>query len=131
MLLRRISLAGDYTDTDWTDPANSPPTIGVAKATATKMTFALVGKASASDDAAVVDVGALLVDSYLATELGSGAIVRGKSIVEVEGVPISGRILLVATDVVIGLQVRLHLTLTNVAALPALDVELLDGGRVL
>ena len=96
MLLRRLALSGDYNDTDWTDPANSPPTPGVAKATATEMTFAIIGKASAAGDAAIADVGTLMVDAFLAIELPSGAIVRGSSIVEVKGEPSSGRVMLVA-----------------------------------
>lgn len=131
MLIRRLALSGDYADTDWTNPATPPPdSVRELKVTSSSMQFAFQGRSSEADDAAVVDVGTLEVDAYLVTSLGDGY-VRSKSLVEIEGGTLSGRIKLVAGDTILGEIVRLHLALTSVGALPVLDVHLLSGGRPL
>lgn len=131
MLIRRLALSGDFADADWTNPANPPPdTARELKVTSSPMRFALIGKASTADDAAGADLGALTVDAYLVTKVGDGY-ARSKSVVEIEGDVLSGKVILVAGDVARGDVVRLHLALTGVGALTALDVELLSGGRPL
>jgi|SRR5690606_17295309 len=130
MLIRRLVLSGDFADDDWTDPANAPPdTARPIKCTSCPMVFALQGRESEDADAAVVDVGALEVDAYVATKLGDGY-VRGKTLVEADSA-LSARIKLVATEAQPGDIVRLNLTLTGVDTLPVLDVHLLSGGRPL
>ena len=143
-LMRLMALAGDYSDTDWTDPANTPPANARAfKSTRRSVLFELVGRASTNPDAAEVDLGALLVDAWLGYEsralrdptnpvLGK-VIRRGQSIVEASPTSsaLLGRIRLVATDVTPGTVCRLHLELTAVGALTAVEVVLVEGGRLL
>jgi hypothetical protein len=118
MLVRRLAPTGDYTDTDWTNPATPPPDNARAiKLVDSTLEVALQGKASDADDAAVVDVGGLLVDAYLVTKVGEG-FVRGPSIGDLinDGDPVSGKMLLRFPDVARGTTVYLHLALTGVQA---------------
>lgn len=132
MIVRRLALSGDYADTDWTDPAIAmPDNARRIKVTGDQLIFALRGKSEASDAGTDVDVGTLTVDAYLVSELGGTGRARGETLVEVKGDVVLGKIKLVGNDLARGEIVRLHLALTNVGALAALDVQLLTGGRVL
>lgn len=131
MLIRRLALSGDYADTDWTDPAVTPPeNAGRFKALSGVAKFALRGRASSAPDAAIVSLGAMTVDAYALTDLPGGGSARGKSVVEVEGTTIKGTIILVAADLTVGSTVRIHLSLVTVSA-PVVELLLLGGGRVL
>ena len=134
MLLRKIVTAGPaFTDTDWLDPALSPPIPDNARRFRildTEMRFALRGRADSTPGAADVDLGAMTVDAYVLIELRDGGLTRGKTIIEVELSPLDSQIYMRSTGLPRGLVGRLHLDLAVVSA-PVIDVLLLDGGRPL
>lgn len=141
MLLRRLVLSGDHVDPNWTDPSVEVPDNARAfVATASRVVFDVIGKASGDPGAAEADVGAMLVDAWVGYEGGlrdpadpaaGKTIRRGLSVVEESGQALSARIRIVATDVVEGSTCHLNLALTVVGALPAVDVILVAGGRPL
>jgi len=131
VLIRRIALSGDFLDTDWLDPAVAvPDSIKRIRVVSSEITFAIVGKASTDADADVANVTGVTVDAYLASEVGGG-LVRGQSLVEVEGGALDGRIKIKGSGLKTGEIVRLHLTLLGVGALAAADIYLVGGGRPL
>lgn len=130
-LLRKLVLSGDYADTDWMDPGITPPAGAPrVKITGEVMRFALRGRASSLDDAAMVSLGAMTVDAYVLVELPGGGARRGLSIIEAEGDVLSNELLIESRVADLGRIARLHLTLTAVTA-PVIDVLLLSGGRPL
>jgi len=131
MLLRQLSLsAGPFADTDWLDPAITPPDNARRfKATDTELKFALRGRATPAPDAALVSLGVMTVDAYVLIELPGGGTARGKSVAEVEGAALPGQVMLVST-LAAGTIGRVHLTLTAVSA-PVVELLLLSGGRIL
>jgi hypothetical protein len=130
ILIRRISLAGWTFDTDWTNPANSPPdNARRLKFTSTTVQLALVGKSGIEDAATQVDVGTLTVNAWLGMEV-AGAIIRGQTIVETVSSELGTRIKIISTDVTPGAYGRFNIVnLTNIGGLPALWVYLISGAR--
>jgi hypothetical protein len=130
ILIRRISLAGWTFDTDWTDPANAPPSNAPRlKFTSSTVLFAVVGKDGTGDAALDVDVGTLTLDAWLGLEVG-GQVRRGSSIVETRASELNARILLKANDAVPGMFGYLNISsLTNVGALASLWVYIISGAR--
>jgi hypothetical protein len=127
-VVRRLALSGPYSDTDWTDPAVTiPASVRPIRATGETMTFAIVGLDSDDVKAKPVDITGLLVDAYLAREVGD-SIERGKTLAEVEGSPIDGRIVFLADDVRPRQTCYLHITLTGTIP-AAIGVVLIGGGR--
>jgi hypothetical protein len=131
-IVRRISTASGFVgDADWTNPANSRPDAArLIEAVATEIHFIIEGRASNEPDAALVDVGGLTVDAWLAFEV-AGGVRRHVSIVEAAGSELSGRVKLVASDVAIGDRVALNLVSFTAPAAPAHWVRVVSGGRVL
>ena len=131
MLIRKIVTSGPaYTDTDWLDPAVTlPDNARRIKVLSRPVVFALRGRASSAEDAAIVSLGAMTVNAYMLIEHDDGGTSRGYTIAEAEGAPVPGQ-LLFESNVVSGLIGRLHLSLAVVTA-PVIDVLLLSGGRPL
>jgi hypothetical protein len=132
ILIRKLSLSGWTFDTDWTDPANTPPdNARRLRFTSPTVQFALVGKDGTGGAALDVDVGTLTVDAWLGVEVGT-QVRREASLVEATGSELSSRIRIISTDVIPGTIGRLNIkNLTNVGALPALWIYLLHGARPL
>lgn len=130
--VRQLVLApGPYADTDWLDPAVTPPDNARRfRIIADQLQFALRGRASTAPDAAIVSLGVMTVDAYVAIELPGGGVSRGKSVAEVEGSALAGQILLESSIASLGCIGRLHLTLTDVSA-PVVEALLVSGGRPL
>ena len=130
-LIRKIVSPGPtYADTDWLDPAVTiPDNARQIKILSRPVVFALRGRASSAEDAAIVSLGSMTVDAYMLVEHPGGGTSRGYSIVEAEGAAVPGQ-LLFESNVVPGRIGRLHLSLATMSA-PVIDVLLLSGGRPL
>jgi len=128
--VRQLVLSpGAYADTDWLDPAITPPSNARRFKVLGDLKFALRGRATTAPDAALASLGVMTVDAYVLVELPGGGSARGKTVVEVELVPLASQIILVSS-VIPGRISRLHLTLATVSA-PVIEVLLLEGGRLL
>jgi len=140
VILRRLKLSGDYSDADWTNPANAPPdNARPFKATRDKIVFELIARTGTGDDADEVDIGALQVDAWVGFEgelrepgnpAAGRTIRRGLTVVEATNSTIPGRVRLLASDAEVGGVGRLNLALTGVA-IPALHVKIISGARPL
>ncbi len=142
-LVRRLALAGNFADDDWTNPANPvPDNARPFRVTSTSIQFELIGRDGTGDGALEVDVAGLTVDAWVGYEgelsdpsdpSAGKTIRRGLSIVEADAnsLPLSGRVRLIATDAESGGIGRLNLNLTNVGALAAVHVKIVSGARPL
>jgi hypothetical protein len=140
-LVRRLALAGDFADADWTNPANPvPDNARPFRVVAQQIQFEIVGRDGTGDGAIEVDVAGLTVDAWVGYEgelrdpsnpSAGKTIRRGLSIVEATASTISGRVRLLATDCELGGVGRLNLALTNVGALAAVHVRIVSGARPL
>jgi hypothetical protein len=138
--IRRLALTGDYADDDWTDPANPvPQNARRFKVLAPRLLFDVIARASTDTDAEEVDVGAMVIDAWVGYEsrprdpsdpTGPKTIKRGQSVVEATTKTLSTRIRLESTGTELGAAAVLNVTLTGVAV-SAVDIELVDGGRLL
>jgi len=132
MIVRQLVISpGPFADTDWLDPAIMPPDSARRfRITGDRLQFALRGRASTAPDAAIVSLGTMTVDAYVAVELDGGGRSRDKTVVEIEGSTLPGQVLLQSDLHSRGRIGRLHLTLTDVSA-PVVEALLLAGGRPL
>ena len=133
MVIRKLVLAGDYSDTDWTDPAIAPPDNARRfRILSRDMTFAVRGRSSSAPDAPAVSLGGMTIDAYVLIEIDDkvGGPTRGKSVAEVEGGPLDATIFLRSSGLPTGRVGRVHVDLVGVTA-PVVEVVLLDGGRPL
>lgn len=131
-IVRQIVISpGPYADTNWLDPAVTPPDNARRfRLVGEQLQFALRGRASEAPDAAIVSLGTMTVDAFVALETPGGGVSRDKSVLETEGSSLPGQVLLQSRVYSRGAVGRLHLTLTDVSA-PVVEALLLTGGRQL
>lgn len=127
--IRRINLGGGFVgDADWTNPANTPPAAAKRlRASSDTMKFALIGKASTADDAAIATLGSMTVDAWLGLEVGGG-MARHASVSEAAGAVGKSQVVLVEADCIPGQVYRLNISALASVSAGALWVYVLSGG---